>query len=500
MQQITRLFFLLVLTAGFQAVFAQQTTKITVSAPETMALTDKNVYITADATYLGVNPDTIRPKTAGNNALEMQLTLVQPRMVQLHYANRSLNVYTEPADNLQITLAPDSLKNAAFEGKGAVHNRFLQDFYANFTAMYNPTGMNEKIMNTSIDGLEMELFDSRKKQRDFVKNYPDKSSFSADFDLFIQNEITYNYLCYVAGYSIVRANADAKSLTVSRIPQVMLDEITPAVVNNEKAMVNEPYRSFLIYYITYVTSEVNNLNKFKDIGLSLKMKFNQIRQRLSGEPYNYAITKYLYDYCEKADAETVQLLYRYLSSNDEDQRYAKIAAARCADPLKAPVIAEKDKEKDKKNNTKDNDSAGDAAGNITFTTLDGAEMRLKDLRGKVVYVDFWASWCGPCRKQMPFSKELHEKLSSKQKKKVVFLYISIDDNEQAWKDALQKLELTNGTHGWSTGGWNSKVAKFFQISSIPRYMLIDPQGNIVEPNAKRPSDETILDEILKLVK
>lgn len=495
MQKAIYFALVLLFTATYTAT-AQQPVKITVSTAADVVLTDKNVWATIDPTYLGVMPDTIPAKTAGKK-LELQFTLKHPRLVKLQYGERTLNIYAEPADELHISVT-DSTQKVTFEGKGAVHNRFLQDFYSQFAAMYNTAGMNEKIMNTSIDGLEMELYDSRKKQREFVKDYPDKNSFSADFDLFVQNEITYNYLSYVTGYPIIRANADAKQLNVSRIPKVMLDEITPPVVNNEKAMLNEPYRNFLIYYITYVTSEVNNLNKFKDIGLSVKMKFNQIRQRLSGEPYNYAITKYLYDYCEKADAETVQLIYRYLSSNDEDGHYTKLIATKCADPISAP-IAEKTKEKDKKDKTADN-SSEDAAGNITFTNLEGKEMRLKDLRGKVVYVDFWASWCGPCRKQMPFSKDLHERLSAKQKKKVVFLYISIDDNEQAWKDALQKLELSNGSHGWSPGGWNSKIAQFFQISSIPRYMLIDSQGNIVDPNAKRPSDESILDEILKLVK
>lgn len=501
MRSVVLLFFV---TAIFCLVTAQAQDNarlvVSVKAEADSLWNEKDLWLYTDPTHLGAKPDIVKPEKSGKK-FTFSVSIKQPTVAELHYATQTLKLYIEPGDNLTIDLQPDAANTTlpVFSGKGEVHNRFLQTFYKEFAPFYDKTGMNEKMMTTSIDGLEMELFDTRKKQQQFYKTYPDKSSFSASFDAFVQNEITYNYLHYVVAFPIVRANADAKSLTVSRIPQVMLDEITPAKVNNESAMINELYRNFLTYYITYVTSEINNLNKFKDVGLSVKNKFNQIRQRLSGEPYNYATAKFLYDHCDKADAETVQLLHRYLKSNDEDGIYTAIIAEHCADAINAPIAAKPDKEKGKKDNSADN-SAEDAAGNITFTTLEGSEMRLKDLRGKVVYVDFWASWCGPCRKQMPFSKELHEKLSAKQKKKVAFLYISIDDSEQAWKDAIQKMGIENGVHGWSTGGWNSKIAKFFQISSIPRYMLIDPNGNIVEPNAKRPGDESILNDIIKLIK
>ncbi|QQS27918.1 MAG: TlpA family protein disulfide reductase [Sphingobacteriales bacterium] len=495
-------FFLLIAFVFFNAIvtFGQESVRVVFDVTPTAGdstLTGKNVLLIIDRCYLGVQPDVYTPKETGKG-FEFEPVLKQPQVATLTYAGHQLALYLEPGDALTVRVHPgENEGKPQFSGKGEDHNRFLQSFYGTFSTEYNPVAMKEKIMTTSIDGLEMELFDSRKKQTAFFKGYSDKGKFSADFDRYVAHEIMYNYLNYVVGYTIVRANADSKSLNVGRIPQVMLDEITPAKVNNEAAMMNELYRSFLIYYLTYTTSEVNNLNKFKDVGLSVKMKFNQIRQRLSGEPYNYAIARFLYDYCEKSDAETVQLLNRYLSSNDEEQKYVKIVATKCADALSAPVASKNTKDK------KGEDSGAgeeDAAGNITFTGLDGKEMRLKDFRGKVVYVDFWASWCGPCRKQMPFSKELHDKLSSKQKKKVVFLYISIDDSEQAWRDAIIKSGLENGTHGWSSGGWNSKIARFFQISGIPRYMLMDTQGKIVDPNAKRPGDEQILNDILKLLK
>ena len=99
--------------------------------------------------------------------------------------------------------------------------------------------------------------------------------------------------------------------------------------------------------------------------------------------------------------------------------------------------------------------------------------------------------------QFPFSKQMHEKLTEEQRKKIVFLYISIDDTQEAWKKAMEQLQLP-GEHGWSEGGWNSKVTQYFGIQAIPRYILINKEGKVVNPNAKRPSDEFILSELLRL--
>ena len=130
---------------------------------------------------------------------------------------------------------------------------------------------------------------------------------------------------------------------------------------------------------------------------------------------------------------------------------------------------------------------------FSYTNLKGEKVILEDFKGKVVYVDFWASWCGPCRAEFPFSKQLHERLTDKQKEKIVFLYISIDDKEPTWKNALNALQLI-GEQGWNPG-----AAQYFGIPSIPRYMLIDKKGQIIDGNAKRPSSgDAILADMLKL--
>ena len=130
--------------------------------------------------------------------------------------------------------------------------------------------------------------------------------------------------------------------------------------------------------------------------------------------------------------------------------------------------------------------------------LDGKSFSLGELKGKVVYIDFWASWCGPCRQMMPYSKQLHDNLTDSQKKQIAFLYISIDANEEAWKKAITDLGM-EGKQVISPGNWSSKVCSYFQINSIPRYMIMDKKGNIVDFNAKRPADPALMDDLTKIL-
>ncbi|MEC3878722.1 peroxiredoxin family protein [Parapedobacter sp. 10938] len=105
-------------------------------------------------------------------------------------------------------------------------------------------------------------------------------------------------------------------------------------------------------------------------------------------------------------------------------------------------------------------------------------VKLSDFRGKYVLVDFWASWCGPCRKQNPFLVEAHEKFASKG---FDIFGVSLDDAKERWLEAIRKDGL-NWTHVSDLKGYDNAVAKRFFIHAIPDNFLLDPDGVIIARN------------------
>jgi len=136
-------------------------------------------------------------------------------------------------------------------------------------------------------------------------------------------------------------------------------------------------------------------------------------------------------------------------------------------------------------------SKGQPELDFAFTTIDGKPMKLSALKGKVVLIDFWASWCGPCKMEMPFSKKLEEKLHDKP---VVFLYVSIDEDPVAWKKGIEQLGI-KGMHTRASG-WNSKIPQLYNIRGVPSYFLIDKKGRFAVDHTPRPSSGTELEEAI----
>lgn len=174
---------------------------------------------------------------------------------------------------------------------------------------------------------------------------------------------------------------------------------------------------------------------------------------------------------------TASALANYIGEQPDIQSLAEVDKflATCKEP---DIKAELQRVRQKVGNL----VKGAKAPDLKITGSDGKTILMSQYKGKNIYVDMWATWCGPCMKESPIFHQLAEKYA--QNKNLVFLSISIDTNTQAWKQFLSRKKSTipeyNCVDNKGQAAWN--------ITGIPRFILIDKDFNIINANAPAPSE------------
>ena len=137
---------------------------------------------------------------------------------------------------------------------------------------------------------------------------------------------------------------------------------------------------------------------------------------------------------------------------------------------------------------------GKPAPDFTGMTADGKKVSLSDLKGKIVYVDVWATWCVPCRGEFPDSKKVVKEFEGNDN--IAFLFVSIDKDVAAWKKLLPDSSIPNGIHiNQVQNQQPGDIWESYHIWGIPRYILINADGNMIQTHAARPSSGKIIDQL-----
>jgi thiol-disulfide isomerase/thioredoxin len=171
---------------------------------------------------------------------------------------------------------------------------------------------------------------------------------------------------------------------------------------------------------------------------------------------------------------TKQLMAGFSESPTVQAEYSKM------EKLKADIQA------------KDPLAPGKMAPDFTEALPDGEMLSLSDLQGNVVLLDFWASWCGPCRRENPNVVALYEKYKDKG---FTVLSVSLDKDKDKWLSAIEKDKLTWPNHVSDLKFWQSKAAQLYGVSGIPFTVLIDQEGKIIRTKLRGPQLEEELSRI-----
>lgn len=125
------------------------------------------------------------------------------------------------------------------------------------------------------------------------------------------------------------------------------------------------------------------------------------------------------------------------------------------------------------------------APDFNYTNVDNKKVALKDLRGKYVYIDVWATWCSPCKAEIPFLQQVEKDYHGKN---IEFVSISIDADKGQWEKYVRTNQLGGTQLISDKKNFESAFIQKLYIATVPRFILVDPKGRLVSANAPRPSD------------
>ncbi|MFT3948462.1 MAG: TlpA disulfide reductase family protein [Agriterribacter sp.] len=244
--------------------------------------------------------------------------------------------------------------------------------------------------------------------------------------------------------------------------------------SNDSNVTNSAYREAVLAFFNFLTMQYSD-----------REKYNFAKKKFTGKTKDFLLTRVAIDWFNKDLKSSDEIILKQ-QSDCNDSTYRKIALQ----------FFDKTK-KDMAFTFKSTQFIKSCLVNNTLDTISWKDL-IAINQGNLIYIDFWASWCTPCRREMPYSELLREKLKDE---KVTFVYISIDKKKSDWELAADDIGI--GKYGNSYIVLNPEKDEFIQelkVEQIPRYVLLDKLGQILMRDTYRPSDSLLLQQINKALK
>jgi thiol-disulfide isomerase/thioredoxin len=368
-------------------------------------------------------------------------------------------IYLKPQFDLHITLDTKAFDESInFKGKGANENNYLAkktlleegfgqlNYYTYYAKLAEQDFL--KLID-SLNHLSLDLLNTTKHlNKDFI--YMESR--------ILEFQKLYKYYSYENMHKFVTGNKDFK---VSKNYPNPFEHVN---LSDEKLLTSSDYIFYIQAYLNQKAE--NNTSKNTDPILNyVKTIKSEIKNELILDELMYSVGKWELNYTKKLDS-----VFYYLKSNLTNTNYLK--------------------EVTKNYNTFKKIEKGAISPSFELNDINGTLISLNDLKGKLVYIDIWATWCLPCIKEIPSLKKMEAHFKGND---IAFVSICKSDTEERWR-AMVKDKALGGIQLFAP---ENKISFFetYAVQGIPRFILIDKTGKIIDPNAKRPSNLELLEEI-----
>jgi thiol-disulfide isomerase/thioredoxin len=449
-------------------------TLVTISGKITKA---QNMLISLDMLDNPINGNlqSYASKIDSTGQFTIQFPLEAPTLAWLFHANQSVPVFIHPNDVLTVTVnGVDLVNTVKYEGRGAEDCRFTTEYYRKFNRATQRSITTQKMSELSPSEFIVYAKDLKTQKQQLLADFKAKSSLTEICEKFVKAQILAEWASVLMDFPIAYS---FKTNEISpTLPDGYYNFLEEVDLKNDEIMQLSVYTDFLQKFVTHKFNKSVNRATYKPENFYAD-KYEFAKTILSGKALYFIQGLSITDACTYSKVELMSPKFdEYIIAcpySNYNQAVAEIF------DLSYRI------------------RAGQQAPNFTLSNLNGDTVSLSQLRGKVVYVDFWATWCGPCVKEFPYSERLKNRFSNKN---VAFVYISVDESVETWENFLRTNGISSDTSLHLLASALFSDAGFqYNIKGVPRYLIIDANGIIADSNAKRPSDSGIVSDLEKVL-
>jgi thiol-disulfide isomerase/thioredoxin len=425
-----------------------------------------------------------------------------------NYNEKGSSLFLTPGDSLFLRFDFNDFNNTiVFSGRGGVHCSFFQKYRSVFDSQIDSVlkKISEKFSAEEFKEQRQKIYTEEVR---FYNEYLIKNITTDTFRLFARSLIEYSYKYNLSQYSYHYAEAHKVKFDSVKMPAEYYDFFDNTNWDNSIALQSSYYTNLIYWYIYYEYQKdktARNLSPSSSDSLWFERMAAVAKEKLKNESGTLKISSENNSLAKK-DVEgnsfqwyMASLLYDELMQTKSlrkiDPYYSEFMST-CNNKILREIIH--DSYQNAYEHLK-NPQVPKEAKLTVLTDKTGKKITFDDIlslyKGKVIYIDFWASWCGACRHEMQYYKALQNKFKGKD---VVFLFFDAGDSEQRWKATISELKI-EGNHYLLNEQEKSELSKEYSITGLPRYIIIDKSGNVVDAIAPGPGNESVVSEIEKLL-